>query len=112
MIKQLLKNCLQFHLIVFPGNFCKNGRHRRHIIFGCAAVDEHNLDEFEKTGLINKFGRENVFKATERAGQSTLDALKEAEKWMKEKSLEQPGSIEEDEGSKGDNDVLEGQKKT
>ena len=49
-----------------------------------AGVGEHNLDEFEKTGLINTFGRENVFKATDRAGESLLAALAVAEKWLVE----------------------------
>jgi SulP family sulfate permease len=49
-----------------------------------AGVGQHNLDEFEKTGLIKTFGRENVFKATDRAGESLLDALAVAEKWLAE----------------------------
>jgi SulP family sulfate permease len=49
-----------------------------------AGVGEHNLDEFEKTGLIKTFGRDNVFKATDRAGESLLDALAVAEKWLAE----------------------------
>ena len=55
-----------------------------------AGVGEHNLDEFEKTGLIKTFGRENDFKATDKAGESLLDALAVAEKWLAEDMHDQP----------------------
>ncbi len=47
-------------------------------------VSEHTLDEFETTGIIKTFGRRNVFKATERAGESTLEALSAAEEWLED----------------------------
>lgn len=49
-----------------------------------AGVGEHSLNEMEKTGMINTFGRENIFKETDRPGESGLMALGEAEKWMAE----------------------------
>lgn len=53
-------------------------------------VGDHSLDQLENTGLIKIFGRDNVFKATERAGESALAALAAAEKWMAETSPVNP----------------------
>ena len=55
-----------------------------------ACVGQHNLDEFEKTGLIKTFGRKNVFKATDRAFESLLEALAEGEKWLEETAEDEP----------------------
>ena len=55
-----------------------------------SGVGEHILDEFEKTGLIKTFGRKNVFKATDRAGESLLAALGEGEKWLEETAEDEP----------------------
>ncbi|MCP4167268.1 MAG: SulP family inorganic anion transporter [Chloroflexi bacterium] len=61
-----------------------------------AGVGEHSLGEFEKTGLINEFGRDNVFKATDRAGESTLAALAVAEKWLVETAPSQTDDFVDD----------------
>lgn len=47
-----------------------------------AGVGTHTAREFEKTGVIGVFGRENIFHATEQVGESTLTAFYEAEKWL------------------------------
>jgi hypothetical protein len=61
-----------------------------------SGVGEHILDEFEKTGLIKTFGRRNVFKATDRAGESTLEALAAAEQWLEDNADIQPETANED----------------
>jgi SulP family sulfate permease len=61
-----------------------------------AGVGQHNLDEFEKTGLIKTFGRDNVFKATDRAGESLLAALAVGEKWLEEPAQDQPEETKHD----------------
>ncbi|UCC54266.1 MAG: sodium-independent anion transporter, partial [Anaerolineaceae bacterium] len=61
-----------------------------------AGVGQHNLDEFEKTGLIKTFGRKNVFKATDRAGESLLAALGEGEKWLEDTAEGQPEETKDD----------------
>jgi hypothetical protein len=49
-----------------------------------AGVSDQGIDELEKTGVVKAIGRENVFKATDRPGESTLAALGAAEKWIEE----------------------------
>jgi SulP family sulfate permease len=61
-----------------------------------SGVGEHTLDEFEKTGLIKTFGRGNVFKATDRAGESTLAALAAAEQWLADSAVIQPEKTNDD----------------
>ena len=65
-------------------------------------VSEHILDEFETTGIIKTFGRKNVFKATDRAGESMLEALSAAEAWLEEA---EPEPVAEDE--EGEQEVVE-----
>lgn len=47
-----------------------------------AGVGDHTARELEKTGVIKVFGRDNIFRATERVGESTLEAFHEAERWL------------------------------
>ena len=47
-----------------------------------SGVSEHSLDTFETTGIIKTIGRNNVFKATDRAFESLLEALSAAEEWL------------------------------
>ncbi|MCP4359725.1 MAG: hypothetical protein GY796_17095 [Chloroflexi bacterium] len=42
------------------------------------------MDQLEKTGLMRKIGRENVFVEGEVIGQSVLAAWDKAEKWVAE----------------------------
>ena len=64
-----------------------------------SGVGEHTLDEFEKTGLIKTFGRRNVYKATDRAGESTLAALAAAEQWLADNAVIQPEKTNDDANS-------------
>ena len=49
-------------------------------------ITDFGSGEFEKTGLIKTFGRDNIFKETDRAGESMLEAIHVAEKWLAEQS--------------------------
>ncbi|GAH06994.1 unnamed protein product, partial [marine sediment metagenome] len=42
------------------------------------------IEQLEKTGLIRRIGRENVFADSERIGESVLAAWDAAEKWVTE----------------------------
>jgi SulP family sulfate permease len=56
------------------------------------------VEQFEKTGLIKKIGRENIFQASEQIGQSVLTAWDAAEKWVAEqpeRSIEPPEADQE-----------------
>jgi len=46
--------------------------------------------------LIKTFGRDNVFKATDRAGESLLAALAVGEKWLEEPAQDQPEETKHD----------------
>ena len=49
-----------------------------------SGVSQHTTSELEKTGLITLFGRKNIFRATERVGESTLSAYAEADEWLQQ----------------------------
>ena len=47
-----------------------------------AGVQSRVVDQLEKTGLLRRIGRENVFMEGEVVGQSVLAAWETAEKWV------------------------------
>jgi SulP family sulfate permease len=49
-----------------------------------AGMSPNAMDQLQKTGLIRKIGRQNVFKATDQIGEAALAAWDEAEKWVSE----------------------------
>jgi SulP family sulfate permease len=49
-----------------------------------AGMSPNAVDQLQKTGLIRKIGRQNVFKATDQIGESALAAWDAAEKWVAE----------------------------
>jgi SulP family sulfate permease len=49
-----------------------------------SGANPHILEQLEKTGLIRKLGRENVFLATEQIGQAGMAAWDSAKKWVAE----------------------------
>jgi len=54
-----------------------------------AGVKPKVVDQLEKTGLMRKIGRENIFVEGDIVGQSVLAALEKAEKWVAEKPQRQ-----------------------
>jgi SulP family sulfate permease len=70
-------------------------------------VGDHSLDEFEKTGLIKTFGRENIFKATDRPGEAMYEALSAAEKWVEEVAQVPVATVEASNDDLGDTSVAQ-----
>jgi SulP family sulfate permease len=56
--------------------------HKHHSKLMLAGVHASVVDQLEKTGLLRKIGRENVFLDSEQIGQSVLAAWDAAEKWV------------------------------
>jgi SulP family sulfate permease len=55
-----------------------------------AEVSRFSKGVIEQTGQIRIYGRENVFEATDRFGESILEARHAAEKWLAEREDEKP----------------------
>ena len=55
-----------------------------------AEVSRFSKGVIEQTGQIRIYGRENVFNATDRFGESILEARHAAEKWLAEREDEKP----------------------
>jgi SulP family sulfate permease len=47
-----------------------------------AGIDRYVRDQIDRTGTIQSIGRENIFLATETVGESALEAVQQAEKWI------------------------------
>jgi SulP family sulfate permease len=56
--------------------------HEHNCRFMMAGVGERLMEELENSGLIRVFGRSNVFRATERRQESTLEAYDLAQEWI------------------------------
>ena len=52
--------------------------------FMLAEMGNRVMDELEKTGHVDIFGRDNLFRATERPFESAVEAQHQAKKWIKE----------------------------
>ena len=58
--------------------------HEHHSKLMLSGVTDNVVGQLEKTGLIKKIGRENVFVASDQIGQAGLAAWEAAEKWVAE----------------------------
>ena len=47
-------------------------------------ISDKTMQQFENTGHTDIFGRDNIFRSTERPYKSVLQALHQAEKWIAE----------------------------
>jgi hypothetical protein len=47
-------------------------------------VSDKSMQQFEDTGHVDIFGRDYIFRSTERAYESTREALHQADKWIAE----------------------------
>jgi SulP family sulfate permease len=65
-----------------------------------AGISSFSKGVIEQTGQIKLYGRENVFEATDRVGESILEAHHAAEKWMAEH--EESESASDGEGEKSE----------
>ncbi|UCG24601.1 MAG: SulP family inorganic anion transporter, partial [Chloroflexota bacterium] len=55
-----------------------------------AEVSQISKDVIEKTGQIDTYGRDNIFEQTEVFGESIVEALHAAEKWLAEREQDKP----------------------
>jgi SulP family sulfate permease len=66
-----------------------------------SGINDEVVGQLEKTGLIRKIGRENIFVASEQIGQAGLAAWEAAEKWVDE-NKDQPAKVAEATGNSTD----------
>jgi SulP family sulfate permease len=49
-----------------------------------AEIDDRTLDKFERTGYLEAFGRENIFRSSERVFEAVMEARHQAVNWIAE----------------------------